>query len=134
MATLEVAHRNAELHSANVTLLHGDLLAPLIERNIRVDLVMANLPYIASDEVPTLAVSHHEPRLALDGGSDGLDLIRRLLAQIPQIINPKALILLEIGAGQGDSVLAFVRQTLNPQNAEVLQDYAGLDRIVRVTM
>lgn len=133
-AALDVARRNAKMHDANVMFLHGDLLSPLIERGIRVDLVMANLPYIASDEVPTLAVSRHEPRLALDGGADGLDLIRRLLAQIPQVCNPNALILLEIGAGQGAAALALVQQRLSPQSAEVLQDYAGLDRIMRVVI
>ena len=133
-AALEVARRNAERHGAHVTFLHGDLLSPLIERNTHVDLVMANLPYIARDEVPTLAVSRYEPNLALDGGVDGLDLIRRLLAQIPQVCNPNAQILLEIGATQGAAALALVRQMLNPQSAEVLQDYAGLDRIVRVVL
>src|SRR5690606_18681749 len=68
-AALVVARQNAERHNANVTFLQGDLLSPLIEGNIRVDLVMANLPYIASDEVPTLAVSRYEPTLALDGGA-----------------------------------------------------------------
>jgi len=131
-AALAVARQNAERHNANVTFLQGDLLSPLIEGNIRVDLVMANLPYIASDEVPTLAVSRYEPTLALDGGADGLDLIRRLLTQIPQACNPNALILLEIGATQGAATLRLVRQILNPQSADVLQDYAGLDRIVRV--
>ncbi|HLU11029.1 MAG TPA: peptide chain release factor N(5)-glutamine methyltransferase [Oceanobacillus sp.] len=131
-AALVVARQNAERHNANVTFLQGDLLSPLIEGNIRVDLVMANLPYIASDEVPTLAVSRYEPTLALDGGADGLDLIRRLLTQIPQACNPNALILLEIGATQGAATLRLVRQILNPQSADVLQDYAGLDRIVRV--
>jgi release factor glutamine methyltransferase len=133
-AALDVARRNAEKHGANVTFLQGDLLAPLIERNIRVNLVMANLPYIASDELQTLAVSRHEPRLALDGGADGLDLIRRLLAQIPMICNPNALILLEIGAGQGGAALALVQEVLQPKSAAVLHDYAELDRIVRAAM
>jgi release factor glutamine methyltransferase len=131
---LEISRRNAELHATNVTFLQGDLLVPLIKRNIRVDLVMANLPYIASDELTALPVSRHEPRLALDGGADGLDFIRRLLSQIPQVCKPNALVLLEIGAGQGAAVQALVRQILNPQSAEVLQDYAGLDRIVRVVI
>jgi release factor glutamine methyltransferase len=133
-AALAVARRNAERHGANVTFLQGDLLSPLIAQNIRVDLVMANLPYIASDEVLMLDVSHYEPNLALDGGADGLDLIRRLLAQIPQVCNPNVLILLEIGATQSAAALALVQEGLSPNSAEVIQDYAGLDRIVRVRM
>ncbi len=127
---LDVARQNAALHGVadRVVFLRGDLLAPLIERQIRLDLVMANLPYIASDEVPHLAVSRHEPTLALDGGADGLALIRRLLAQLPQACRPGARALLEIGAGQSAAV-----QALAP-DAEVYQDYAGLERMVELVV
>jgi release factor glutamine methyltransferase len=133
-AALDVARRNAQTHGANVTFFQGDLLMPLIERRIHADLIMANLPYIASDEVPTLAVSHHEPHLALDGGADGLDLIRRLLGQIPQVCRTNALILLEIGMTQGAAALALAEESLHSQSAEVLPDYTGLDRIVCVNL
>ncbi len=129
-AALAVARENAARQQATVTFYEGDLLAPLIERGIKVDLVMANLPYIPSGDLPGLAVSRYEPTLALDGGADGLDLIRRLLAQIPQTVNPGAVILLEIGAGQGAAALALVERTLTPKTARVILDYAGLDRIV----
>lgn len=126
-AALAVAGRNAARNGVadRVTFLEGDLLSPLIERGVRVDLVMANLPYIAADEARALEVSRYEPMLALDGGPDGLDLVRRLLAQLPNAANPGALVLLEIGAGQGAATLALTggRGTLH-------QDYAGLDRIV----
>jgi release factor glutamine methyltransferase len=129
---LKVAQRNAELHQAQVTFFQGDLLQPLIERGIKVDLLMANLPYIASGELPDLEVSKHEPLLALDGGLEGLDLILRLLEQSPQVCNPGALILLEIGWDQGDKTLALARDLLSPVSAEVIKDYAKLDRIVRI--
>ncbi len=128
-AALAIARQNAERHSARVTFMQGDLLTPLLDRQF--DLLMANLPYIAADEVPLLAVSRYEPTLALDGGGDGLDLVRRLIAQIPQVTQPGALILLEIGAGQGAATLQ-IAQTLNPAFAEVLPDYAGHDRIVKM--
>lgn len=76
---LNIARQNATLHQSQITFYQGDLLLPLIEQGIQIDLIMANLPYIPSAEVPTLAVSKHEPVLALDGGADGLDLVRRLL-------------------------------------------------------
>ncbi|MEO8397635.1 MAG: peptide chain release factor N(5)-glutamine methyltransferase [Chloroflexota bacterium] len=133
-AALEVARQNADAQQARVTFYEGDLLKPLIERGIQPDLIMANLPYIASDELPDLAVSRYEPRLALDGGADGLVLIRRLLAQIPQVVNPPALILLEIGAGQGAATLALVNQALSPQSARLILDYAGLDRIIEAEL
>ncbi len=93
---------------------------------------LANLPYIATEELATLEVSRHEPRLALDGGADGLDVIRRLLTQIPSVCNPGALILLEIGADQGNVALKLAQTTLSLENAEILKDYAGLDRIVKI--
>lgn len=130
-AALAVARGNAERHAARVTFAQGDLLAPFLD-DPPFDLVMANLPYIAADEVPTLAVSRYEPITALDGGADGLDLIRQLVAQLPRVTLPGALILLEIGAGQGAAALEIVH-ALRPAAAEIIPDYAGHDRIVRVT-
>lgn len=132
-AALAVARNNAERHAARVTFAQGDLLAPFLPAHPRFDLIMANLPYIASDEVPTLAVSRTEPILALDGGGDGLDLIRRLITQIPHATAPHALILLEIGAGQGAAALD-IAGALRPASAEVLPDYAGHDRIVKIVL
>lgn len=126
---LAVARRNAEAQQAKVTFLEGDLLTPLLERGIKADLVLANLPYIASDEVPTLEVSQHEPVMALDGGADGLDLIRRLLDQTSAACNPGANILLEIGADQGAAMQAIGQ---NFPLCELRQDYAHLDRMVRL--
>lgn len=128
---LEIARRNSIENAVQVNLLRGDLLAPLIERSITVDILMANLPYIASDVVPQLDVSRYEPALALDGGADGLDLIRRLLADAPRVFRPGALLLLEIGADQGRSAADAVRAALPFAEVDVVQDLAGLDRIVR---
>lgn len=128
---LEIARRNSIENAVQVNLLRGDLLAPLIERSITVDILMANLPYIASDVVPQLDVSRYEPALALDGGADGLDLIRRLLAEAPRVLRPGALLLLEIGADQGRSAADAVRAALPFAEVDVVQDLAGLDRIVR---
>ncbi len=131
VAALAVARLNAERYGARVTFYEGDLLTPLIDAGIKLDLIMANLPYIPSGDLPDLAVSRYEPLAALDGGADGLDLIRRLITQIPAAINPGALILLEIGAGQGAAVLDLAR-ALSPRHADLLLDYAGHDRIVRI--
>jgi release factor glutamine methyltransferase len=133
-AALAVARQNAERQGVRVAFYEGDLLTPLIECDVRLDLIMANLPYIASDDLPGLAVTRYEPLLALDGGADGLDLIRRLLAQIPQVANPGALVLLEIGAGQGAAALELVERLLLPPRAELILDYAGLDRIIRAEL
>lgn len=131
-AALAVARRNASEQSAQVTFFEGDLVEPLIQRGIRCHLIMANLPYIPTEEVSRLEVSRYEPRLALDGGVDGLVLIRRLLKQIPLVAHDQALILLEIMAGQGEAALAAAHQILPQSSGVVLPDYADHDRIVRI--
>ncbi len=127
---LAIARQNAALQAVQVTFYQGDLLTPLLERDIRLDLMMANLPYIPSEDVLTLAVSRYEPRLALDGGADGLVLVRRLLKQAAQLIDPGGLTLLEIGAGQGVLAAGLAQEAFPQAKVHVELDYAGLDRIV----
>lgn len=133
-AALEVARENVRRHDSRgqVTLLQGDLLAALPEP---VDIIAANLPYITSREYPNLMadVRDYEPRLALEAGPEGLDLIARLLDQAPGHLFPGGVIFLEIGADQGQAVLNLVRQQL-PQARQISlrQDYHGYDRLVVV--
>lgn len=131
---LKVARFNADKFDARVTFFEGDLLTPLLQRGIKVNLLLANLPYIATGDLPTLAVSRYEPILALDGGEDGLDLVRRLLRQAPNVCNPGACVLLEIGSDQGAAALELAQQTFPDAKAQILKDYAGLDRIVRIDL
>lgn len=130
---LAVARQNAQEHDAQVEFFRGHLAQPLIQRGIKVDLLMANLPYIASDVLDSLAVSRWEPRTALDGGLDGLACIRELLTQAPSICHSGAHILLEVGADQGAAVTQTIRDCLGV-DCRVLKDYAGLDRIVRLQL
>jgi release factor glutamine methyltransferase len=131
---LAVARVNAERldERRQITLLQGDLLAPLPES---VDIIAANLPYIASPVYATLAadVRDYEPRLALEAGPQGLDTIARLLAQAPSHLAAGGVIFLEIAYDQGPAVLALVDERL-PQATYVAlhQDYHGLDRLLVV--
>lgn len=129
---LEVAQKNASMQAVDVIFKQGDLLQPMIDDAIKLDLIMANLPYIETDEMQVLAVSQHEPHLALDGGADGLDLVRRLLTQVPQVATSDALILLEIGANQGEITAQLAQDILAPTVVSIIKDYAGHDRIVRI--
>jgi release factor glutamine methyltransferase len=97
---LQLAGDNARRHEVweRLSLVQADLL-PLAGRSF--DLICANLPYIPSRKLKGLKVSAHEPLLALDGGPDGLDLIRRLLDRAPESLAPDGLLLLEIEASQG---------------------------------
>jgi release factor glutamine methyltransferase len=130
---LEVAARNCHRHRVEdrVHLLQGHLLEPLPKP---VDLVVANLPYVSQAEMAQLPpeISRYEPREALDGGSDGLDHIRRLLAEAGEHLKPQGVILLEIGATQGPAVVALARRHFPVAKVEIVKDYAGLDRVVMV--
>jgi release factor glutamine methyltransferase len=132
---LEVVAENARRHSVadRVHCWQGDLLEPLAVGKVgRLDLVTANLPYVATEEWAGLIpeIREYEPRAALDGGPGGLDLIGRLLATAGPYLRPGAAILLEIGAGQGAAVTALARQHFPGGAVQLFQDYAGLDRLL----
>lgn len=128
---LEVAARNARRHDVahRVQLLHGDLLAPLPEP---VHLIAANLPYVSEKEMVQLPphIARFEPRLALDGGPDGMAVVDRLLTQARSHLQPEGIILLEIGAAQGGMALARARQHYPHAQVTVRQDYAARDRLL----
>lgn len=110
-----------------VVLLQGDLLEPLPER---VDVLLANLPYVAPRDAETLArdVRSYEPSLALYGAEDGLGHLRRLFAQAPEHLHAGATLILEFGYDQRGAVVALARQTFPGCDVTVGADYAGWDR------
>jgi release factor glutamine methyltransferase len=131
---LELASENLEAHGVAgvVDLACADLLAPAGDFLPRPDVVIANLPYVPRAEVEAAAGSlAHEPRLALDGGPDGLDVVRRLRAELPARVAAGATVLLEVGAGQAGAV-----SELAPAGATVTvrTDLAGIGRVVRIAM
>jgi release factor glutamine methyltransferase len=128
---LAVARENLERHgvSKRVRLVGGDLLEPL---DAPVDLLVSNPPYTVLSAIDE-GVRRHEPRQALDGGQDGLDLYRRLLAQAPARLRLDGAALLEIGATQGAAVMAIARAHFPAAQIRVHQDLAGLDRVVEIS-
>ena len=130
---LGVAMGNLRRHGleTRVNLVCGDLLSCL---SGSFELIVANLPYVSRKALLGLSadIVAFEPLVALDGGEDGIAVIRRLLAQCPSRLARPGLMLLEIGDGQGQAVCEAVRSHLPDAQATVLRDYAGLERIVRV--
>jgi release factor glutamine methyltransferase len=116
-----------------VRCLQGDLLSPLHE-DARLAMITANLPYVSTAEWLALApeIRDHEPRTALDGGPDGLGPIRRLLVTAGSHLRPKGAILVEIGASQGAAVTTLALEHFGQASVQLVQDYAGLDRLVVV--
>ncbi|MDO8637062.1 MAG: peptide chain release factor N(5)-glutamine methyltransferase [Dehalococcoidia bacterium] len=126
---LEVAEINCRKHGVadRVQLLSGDLLTPLPQP---VDIIIANLPYIPDAELDNLApeVSRYEPSLALSGGPDGLEYIRRLIDQGTAKLKPGGALLLEVGMGQAEVVAGMVHRYF--LDVTVYSDLAGIPRVV----
>lgn len=115
-----------------VALLRGDWTYGLGDASF--DLVVANPPYIATDEIETLdpEVKDHEPRLALDGGPDGLDAYRLLAPEVLRVLKPGGVFAVEIGHTQGAAVSALFREA-GAQGVGVHQDLGLRDRVVAGT-
>ena len=131
-AALDVAAWNIRAHAVadRVRLGHGDLLEPLPGP---VDVIVANLPYIPTGRIPTLQPEvRQEPPLALDGGADGLDLVRRLLAQAPAKLNSPGVILLELDPEQFPAAEAAAREHFPDAEIGAEQDLTRRDRIMVV--
>ncbi|HET7521148.1 MAG TPA: HemK/PrmC family methyltransferase [Candidatus Limnocylindria bacterium] len=133
---LELAAENLAAHGLGglVALGCGDLLEPpVLPAPQQPDVLLGNLPYLTSDEVATGAGSlRYEPHVALDGGADGLDVLRRLLAQLPERLAPGGVCLLEIGAGQLPAVRDLVEALPMVAQLSAATDLAGIERVVRI--
>lgn len=126
---LAVAKENAGKLGLDVDFRHGDLLAPLAGEAL--DLIAANLPYIPTADIASLAPEvRSEPHSALDGGPDGLDPIRRLVAQAPRHLRPGGWLALELGQGQAAAVEDLLRQA----GFVEVRSAADLARIPRVVL
>lgn len=138
-AALAVARQNAEKHGVEgrIRFIKADLLEYSIfnNSNTRIfDVLTANLPYIPTETLKTLEIFGKEPTLALDGGPDGLQLIRRLLDDITARTVSARLILLEIENRQGAAVEALARQHFPAADIEIKKDLAGHDRLAVILL
>ena len=129
---LTVARRNAARNNVfqHITFVHGSVHEPLLEY-APFDCVVANLPYVPSAEVPPAPdpVSF-EPRLATDGGDDGLALYRTLVPNLPAFVKPRGIVLLEAGPVNAHALEALVAAALPAAGVETIRDYAELERFV----
>lgn len=128
---LNVANTNiAKYHQQiNISTLCNDLLDGL---SLGADLITANLPYIPHDRLESLDVSRFEPAIALDGGTDGFNLIRRLLSQLPSCLNQGGLALLEVDCTQGQIAINEATKFLPSAKITILNDLANLPRLLRI--
>lgn len=131
---ISIAKQNA--HGLGVTdrvsFLHGDLTKPLLAANQRVDILISNPPYIPSADVDVLdlEVREHEPRLALDGGEDGLDCYRSICRDLPLILKSVNLVGFEVGIHQAQDVEKLLLASGVIQETRIIPDLAGIERVV----
>lgn len=126
---LAVARANAERLGLDVKFLEGDLLAPALA-HAPFDLIVANLPYVPTGDVAQLAPEvRAEPLLALDGGPDGLDPIRRLVTDAPAALAPGGALVLELGIGQAAAVAGLARAA-GLEDVRARRDLGGIERVV----
>jgi len=143
---LEVARRNARANGVaeRIAFVEGDLLEPFIPAarggaaeaggadGLAVDILVSNPPYIPSGDLAGLQreVRDHEPRLALDGGPDGLQPYRRMAARLKLLPRLPRLVAWEVGAGQAPDVAALLRAAADWRDIRFVRDYAGIERHV----
>jgi release factor glutamine methyltransferase len=126
-AALALALRNRNRHGVRVPLFLGDLASAVAPPW---DLIVANLPYVPTDDIRRAPVEvRHDPQAALDGGEDGLDLVRRLLADLARILRICGGAALEIGEGQVDAV-AELANAAGLAVARRVRDVGGVERVI----
>ena len=127
---LQLAKENAVGHGVADVMRFAvaDVLPPVMSAPF--DIVLANLPYVRSDEIAGLPVAaSFEPRLALDGGVDGLAIVRALFERLPEALVPNGLAMVEIGADQGDAVGELAAELVAGWPVRIEHDLAGRPRV-----
>ncbi len=138
-AALAVAARNVEKHrlKEHIRLLCGDLFEPLIKQLDvnQFDLVVCNPPYVSTAEYENLDknVKDYEPESALLAGEDGMDIYRRIIEKVEDVLKPGAVLMLEIGYAQGTAVREMLEESRSFAQIKIEKDLHDNDRIVSVT-
>jgi release factor glutamine methyltransferase len=132
LGALAIAAANASAHgvASRASFIAADWLDAV---SGKFDLILSNPPYLAAGEIAGLAteVAEHDPRLALDGGADGLEAYRRIAMRARDMLTKDGRLLVEIGSGQGEDVAAiFARAGLKPERSEGRRDLAGRFRVI----
>jgi len=129
---LEVANENIKKNNANVRLLQGDMLKPYIKKNIKVDIIVSNPPYIKYNEKIEDIVKKNEPHLALYANNNGLEFYESILKDAKKILNDKFLIAFEIGCMQKEDIEKLAYKYLDNIKVEIKKDLSNKDRMLFV--
>ena len=129
-AALKVARDNCIKNAADITLLEGDMLQPLIDNNIRLDILVSNPPYIPVHQEMQKSVTENEPHVALFGGEDGLYFYRRIFEDAHKVIKEHSFLAFEIGYDEKQALQKLAARYFPNDRQEVLRDINGKDRML----
>lgn len=127
---LEVAKMNAKELGADVTFYQGDMVQPLIDQNIKVDIFVSNPPYIPNNQEIENVVKDNEPHVALFGGNDGLYFYRKIFSTVQPILKERALLAFEMGFDQRELMCEAVEHYFPNVPYEIIKDINGKDRML----
>ena len=127
---LEVARLNAQELGANIEFYQGDMLEPLIDREMKVDIFVSNPPYIPVEQDIESVVKDNEPHVALFGGNDGLYFYRKIFSKVQSVIKDRALLAFEMGFDQRELMCQAVEHYFPNIPYEIIKDINGKDRML----
>ncbi len=129
---VQTAKKNALNNEADITFVTGDMLQPLIDSNIKLDVLVSNPPYIPQEEVMEKSVIDYEPHVALFGGEDGLKFYKEIFKNCRKVLNEKAFMAFEMGWDQRERMSNLVEEMLPECKYEIIKDMNDKDRMLFV--
>lgn len=127
---LDVARYNAKENDVDIKFMCGDMLKPLIEEGIKVDVLISNPPYIPSEEEMETSVVDYEPHVALFGGKDGLEYYRMIFKDAKKVLNDRFMMAFEIGYDQKEALTKEAKKYFIDEEISVIKDINGKDRMM----
>lgn len=132
LEAIEMAKKNARLNEATIEFFVGNMLDPLIEKEIYLDVLVCNPPYIPQEEEMESSVVDYEPHIALFGGKDGLKYYREVFENANRILKKKSFMAFEMGWNQREAMSQLIQEMLPNDRFEILKDMNGKDRMLFV--
>lgn len=129
---LVTARKNAENNDAEINFITGDMVKPLIDKGLKLDVLVSNPPYIPREEKMEKSVVDFEPHVALFGGDDGLKFYREIFKDCKKVLKEKSFMAFEMGWDQRERMSALVEEMLPDARYEILKDINGKDRMLFV--
>lgn len=131
---LEVAILNAQNNQTDIRFFEGSMLKPLIENNIKLDILVSNPPYIRNDEVVEHSVRDYEPNVALFGGDDGLKFYRMIFEDAHKVLKERSMMFFEMGYDQKENLTALAREFFPSADINVYKDINNKDRMLVIKL